>query len=82
MKSILFLSAALATTSVTAMSQVEKKQIEFLRESLARLSIRPEAIYNNSSRDRRPGSYISFNDQQANEWRMQLDALLQQQKSQ
>lgn len=81
MKSILLLSAALATTSVTAMSEIEKKQIEYLKKSLSQLTTRPEAIYSNSDR-RRPGSYISFNEQQANEWRMQLDALLQQQKSQ
>jgi selenocysteine lyase/cysteine desulfurase len=81
MKSILLLSAALATSSAIGMSEIEKKQIEYLKKSLSQLTSRPEAIYNNSDR-RRPGSYISFNDQQAKEWRMQLDALLQQQKSQ
>jgi hypothetical protein len=80
MKSILFLSAALATSSAIGMSEMERKQIEYLKKSLSQLTTRTEAIYSNSDRPR-PGSYISFNDQQANEWRMQLDALLQQQKS-
>lgn len=81
MKSILFLTVTMATSSATAMSEVEKNQIEYLKKSLAQISAKPEAIYNNSSRDRRPGSYISFNEQQANEWRVQLNALLELQNS-